>query len=88
MIQLLLMFLASFFNVFLLGLSSQFVRDQAIALAFTISWGITAAQFIFSRVAAHSAEPWAAYLASGLGGSVGIACSILAYRWLQRRRAA
>jgi len=88
MIQLLLMFLASFFNVFLLGLSSQFVRDQAIAQPFTISWGITAAQFIFYRVAAHSAEPWAAYLASGLGGSVGIVCSILAYRWLQRRRKA
>lgn len=86
MMQLLLMFVSTFCNVFLLGLSSQFVRDQAIMKAFTISWGISASQFIFSRVAAHSTEPFAAYFASGLGGSLGIACSIVFYRRLTRRQ--
>ncbi|MDF3127415.1 hypothetical protein [Rheinheimera sp. 1928-s] len=83
--QLALLFIATFGNVFLLGLSSQFVRDQKIALAFTISWGITWCQFLFARISANTTDADMALFVSGWGGSLGIVASILFYRWYQAR---
>lgn len=83
--QLALLFIATFGNVFLLGLSSQFVRDQQIALAFTISWGITWCQFSFARISATTVDADLAMFVSGWGGSLGIVSSILFYRWYQAR---
>jgi FtsH-binding integral membrane protein len=83
--QLVLLFIATFGNVFLLGLSSQFVRDQKIAQAFTISWGITWCQFLFARISANTTDADMALFVSGWGGSLGIVASILFYRWYQVR---
>ncbi|WP_264346168.1 hypothetical protein [Rheinheimera sp. MM224] len=79
--QLLVLFVVTFFNVFLLGLSSQIVRDQQVAKAFVISWGITLCQFVFSRVSANTTDPVLAFICSGFGGSIGIVASIYAYKW-------
>lgn len=83
--QLALLFIATFGNVFLLGFSSQIVRDQKIALAFTVSWGITWCQFSFARISATTVDADLAMFVSGWGGSLGIVSSILFYRWYQTR---
>lgn len=83
--QMALLFIATFGNVFLLGLSSQFVRDQKIAQAFTISWGITWCQFLFARISANTTNAELALFVGGWGGSLGIVASILFYRWYQAR---
>ena len=75
------LFVASFFNVFLLGLNSQFVRDQLVALAFIMSWGVISAQFVFTRVIAHTDNPTSAFLVAGFGSSFGICSSIYFYKW-------
>lgn len=85
LLQLVLLLIATFGNVFLLGLSSQFVRDQKIAQAFTISWGITWCQFSFARISATTVDADLAMFVSGWGGSLGIVASILFYRWYQAR---
>jgi hypothetical protein len=85
MLQMALLFIATFGNVFLLGFSSQIVRDQKIALAFTVSWGITWCQFMFARISAHTTDADLALIVSGWGGSLGIVSSILFYRWYQAR---
>lgn len=85
LLQLALLFIATFGNVFLLGLSSQFVRDQKIAQAFTISWGITWCQFSFARISATAVDADLALFVGGWGGSLGIVASILFYRWYQAR---
>ena len=79
------LFLASFFNVFLLGLNSQFVRDQRVAIVFILSWGISSAQFVFTRVIALTEAPTLAFCSAGLGGSFGICLSIYFYRWFNPR---
>lgn len=79
------LFFASFFNVALLGLNSQFVRDQRIALVFFVSWNIQTSQFIYTRVVSGSQDPDLAFLAAGWGGSLGIAFSVVFYRWLNKR---
>lgn len=78
------LFFASFFNVFLLGLSSQIVRDQRVVAAFTISWFISTSQFLYTRYVTATDEPLIAFLSSGAGGSIGIVASIYFYRWYQR----
>ena len=77
--------LASFFNVFLLGLNSQFVRDQRVAMVFVLSWGITSSQFVFTRVIAITPEPGLAFSVAGMGGALGICSSIYFYRWFNPR---
>lgn len=79
--MLILLFAASFLSVFLLGLQSQFVRDQRAALCFAISWFVSASQFTYTRITAMTESPELAFISSGLGGSVGIVASIYFYRW-------
>ena len=83
--ELIILAVAGFVSVFLLGLCSQFVRDKHIALAFICSWLISAAQFAFTRIVANTDEPTAALIAAALGSSTGIACSIIFYSWLKPR---
>jgi len=79
-----LLFIASFFQVFLLGLNSQFVRNQWVSHVFIVSWFISLSQFTYTKIVAMSSgnEMIAAYLATSLGSSLGIVCSIYFYRWL------
>lgn len=77
-------FMASFFQVFLLGLNSQFVRNQWVGSVFIVSWFISMAQFTYTKIVAltDGAEVIYIFFASGLGGSLGIVSSIFFYRWL------
>jgi len=77
-------FLASFFQVFLLGLNSQFVRNQWVVPVFIVSWFISMSQFIYTKIIAVTEVGDIIYifLSSGMGGAMGIVTSIFFYRWL------
>ena len=81
MIEAVMLFVASFFNVFLLGLNSQFVRDRWIAACIFISFNISCAQFVYTRVVANSEDVMLSFIGSSLGGAAGIASSIVFYAW-------
>jgi hypothetical protein len=85
MLELIALFLASFFNVFLLGLNSQFVRDRFIGGAVFLSFNISFAQFIYTRVIAHSETVFFPFIFSAFGGASGIASSIIFYAWFNPR---
>lgn len=85
MMEFVWLFAACFFNVFLLGLSSQFVRDQQVALAFTVSWGISSSQFVFTRVVSSADSAAIAFWVSGWAGAAGICSSIVFYKWFNPR---
>lgn len=79
-----ILFLASFFQVFLLGLNSQFVRNQWVIAVFITSWFISVSQFTYTKIVALSqgTDILFAFLSSGMGGACGIVSSIYFYRWL------
>ena len=78
-----LIFVASFFQVFLLGLNSQFVRDQQIVMIFMVSWCISCAQFTYTHIVAVAPtdEKLWLFFSSGWGGALGIVSSVYFYRW-------
>jgi hypothetical protein len=84
--SLFLIFIGQFFNVFLLGLNSQFVRDRKVALCFCVSWGISTSQFIYTYTVANLTEPFLGFIAAGFGGALGICLSIYFYTWLRTTR--
>ncbi len=75
------LFFASFFNVFLLGLNSQFVRDRWIGACVFVSFNISIAQFVYTRVVATSDDVMLSFIGSSVGGALGITCSIIFYSW-------
>lgn len=81
MLEIIAIFFAGFFNVFLLGLNSQFIRDQQVVMVFIVSWFISVAQFTQIYVIANGSSPMEMFLSSGLGSSLGIVSSIYFYRW-------
>jgi len=83
MIEIIAIFFAGFFNVFLLGINSQFVRDQHYVMVFIVSWFISVAQFTQIHVIANIGDTGVAaiFFSSGLGSSLGIVSSIFFYRW-------
>jgi len=81
MIELIALFIAQFFNVFLLGLNSQFVRDRFILGAIIMSFNISAAQFIYTRFVSTTDDALYAFVFSSCGGALGISCSIVFYSW-------
>lgn len=70
-----ILFLSTFFNVFLLGFNSKNVHQSRYFLAFAASWGITVAQYFFVRYAV-SGDGMLFIVISGLGGSLGIVSAI------------
>lgn len=87
MVELIAITIAAFVSVMLLGLNSQYVRDQRIALVFCISWMIHTAQFAYVRIVAITDDVGWAFFLSGWGSSLGIVCSILLYQHFQKRKA-
>ena len=83
MVDLILLAVAGFFQVFLLVLNSQFARDQRVLLAYCMSWFIGLAQFAFIRYAANIPDQYSAFFAAGFGCSLGVATSIVFYKWLK-----
>ena len=80
-----MLFFASFFNVFLLGLNSQFVRDRWIAACIVVSFNISIAQFVYTRVVATSEDVMLSFIGSSVGGALGITYSIIFYSWFNPR---
>lgn len=78
-----LLAVANFANVFLLVLNSQFARDGKTLLAFLMSWLISVAQFVSIRLIANADDPLTMFLAMAIGSSIGVASSIVFYRWLK-----
>lgn len=78
-----LLAIANFANVFLLVLNSQFARDGKVFLAFMMSWLISVAQFVSIRLIAGADDPVTMFVASAIGSSLGVASSIVFYKWLK-----
>lgn len=82
MIAALVVSLAAYATVALLGLQSKLMRDNRWQMSFFTSWMITGAQTASTYAIAHNALPIEAYLFfSGLGGSVGIVSAHFLYQW-------
>ena len=78
----LMIFAASFMQVFSLGLNSKFLRDDKIIHGFVGSWFITAASFTQVWVISHAdLTPAMLFLFGGLGGSLGITFA----QWFHKR---
>ena len=78
-----LVFGASLFSVFLMGLNSKILRDDHILLGSLISWFITIAQYAMTWAVFEAGLSPAEYLlTAGAGGSLGITASQYFYRWL------
>lgn len=82
MTQSVLLFVSSFFSIFLLGFQSQMVRDKHIKMAFVISIHLGLANLIFFKYV-PGAGFWPC-LFWVLGGGLGIVASIKAHDvWLK-----
>lgn len=85
MIAALVVFVAAYSTVLLLGLQSKLMRDDNWRMAFFTSWLITFAQTASTYAIAHSVLGIEAYLFfSGLGGSTGIVSAHFVYAWYER----
>jgi len=81
----LLVLLASFFSVFLLGLNSKILRDDHIILGAITSWFITLAQYAMTWAVFEAGLSAGEYLmVAGVGGSTGITLAQYFYKWLDR----
>jgi len=77
---LLLVFAASFGQVFFLGLNSKLLRDDKIFAGFITSWFITLTQYIFVWCVTQAGLSATEFLLSaGLGGSMGITIAQYVY---------
>lgn len=81
----LVVFIAAYSTVMLLGLQSKLMRDDNWKLAFVTSWLITFAQTASTYAIAHSVLDIEWYLFfGGLGGSTGIVSAHFVYAWYER----
>lgn len=77
--------IASYANVFLLVLNSQFARDKRYALAYCNSWLISVAAFAYTRIVAGTDEIMLTFLFSGFGSSAGVVSAMIFYKWLSTK---
>jgi hypothetical protein len=81
-----MVFVACFFQVFALGCSSKFLRDDKIVAGFMISWVITVSQYGFTWAVTHAGLTTPTFLlCAGLGGSIGITTAQYFYKWYDRK---
>lgn len=71
----LVLFLAQFFQVFALVMSSKLLRDDRWILAMCNSWLISITQFIFVYIVAQTNDPITTFFIAALGGSLGCGAS-------------
>jgi hypothetical protein len=88
-LQGLMVFLAAYGNVLLLGFQSKLMRDNRWFFSFFTSWGITFAQVAATWAIAnnHLGIPLLVTL-SGFGGSLGIVSAHFLYQWYDGRKSA
>lgn len=86
-IQGLMVIVASYLTVLLLGFQSKLMRDNRWQLSFFMTWMITFAQVAttWSIANNHLGMPLLVFL-SGLGGSLGIVSSHFLYLWYDGRK--
>lgn len=89
LLQGLMVFLAAYSNVLLLGFQSKLMRDNRWFFSFFTSWGITFAQVAATWAIAnnHLGLPLLITL-SGFGGSFGIVSAHFLYQWYDGRKSA
>lgn len=89
LLQGLMVFLAAYGNVLLLGFQSKLMRDNRWFFSFFTSWGITFAQVAATWAIAnnHLGLPLLITL-SGFGGSFGIVSAHFLYQWYDGRKSA
>jgi len=75
MLDNLLIFVAQFFSVFALVMSSKLLRDDRGKLAMINSWLISLTGVIFVYLAGRTEDPVTLFFWSGLGGSLGCGAS-------------
>lgn len=87
-LQGIMVFLAGYGNVLLLGFQSKLMRDNRWGASFFTSWGITFAQVAATWAIAnnHLGIPLLIFL-SGMGGSLGIVSAHFVYQWYDNWRA-
>lgn len=85
MVDIILVFISSLVNVFFLILSSRMGRDNKWIQQMFVSFGISAAQFIFVLVVARSDNPYMVLISSSIGGSIGVGLSHHFYIYLSSR---
>lgn len=87
LIQGLMVLVASYLTVLLLGFQSKLMRDNRWQLSFFMTWMITFAQVAttWSIANNHLGMPLLVFL-SGLGGSLGIVSSHFLYLWYDGRK--
>lgn len=85
--QELILFVAQFFSVFALVMSSKLLRDDRWILAMGNSWLISLTQFLFVYVVSKTEDPTSAFFWSALGGSLGCGASHLFYtKYIMKKR--
>lgn len=88
-LQALMVFLAAFGNVLLLGFQSKLMRDNKWFFSFFTSWGITFAQVAGTWAIANNHLGIPTLVAfSGFGGSLGIVSAHFLYQWYDGRKSA
>jgi len=81
----LLVLIAAFFSVFLLGLNSKILRDDHIMMGAVVSWFITLSQYAMTWAVFEAGLSAIEYLLfAGIGGSVGITIAQYFYKWLDK----
>ena len=82
----LLVFTASFFQVFLLGFNSKVLRDDKIWTGFCVSWTITMSNYAFIWSVTEAGLSAGQFIfTAGLGGSIGITSAQFFYKWYDNR---
>ncbi len=85
-VQAIMVFLASYFCVLLLGVQSKLMRDDHWFICFFISWMIMFAQTAVTWSIANNHLGMTLYLfVSGWGGSLGIVSSHFVYLWYDNK---
>jgi uncharacterized membrane protein len=77
--MLLTVFLAQFCSVFSMVMGSKLLRDDRWQLAMLNSWLISATQFVFVLVVAHTDKPLLTFLFAASGGSLACGAAHLLY---------
>ena len=81
----LLVFVAAFFSVLLLGLNSRLMRDNHWLGAAGVSWLITVAQYAMTWAVLHAnLAPESYIFFGGAGGSLGITTSHFMYIYWEK----
>jgi len=83
----LLVLVAAFVSVFMMGLNSKILRDDYIMAGAVTSWLITISQYAMTWAVVHAGLSSPVYIFwAGVGGSAGITAAQYAYAWMDNHK--